>query len=149
MVIAFDFDWTVACGGWPDITKAKLNKVVADWLKKRKRMGDQLVMWTCRENFFGDNFDKCEGADGIDRSTCKYLDEAVEFCRKNGIAVDNVNMAIGEQKGDVGIRYGRKIMAKFYLDDSAVPFNPRSKFAPVFWWIFLKLVDIRLATMVI
>jgi hypothetical protein len=58
-------------------------------------------------------------------------------------------MAIGEQKGDVGIRYGRKIMAKFYLDDSAVPFNPRTKFAPVFWWIFLKLVDIRLATMVI
>ena len=30
MVIAFDFDWTVACGGWPNITKAKLNKILAE-----------------------------------------------------------------------------------------------------------------------
>ena len=37
MVIAFDFDWTVARGGWPDITKAKLNKVVVDWLKNERR----------------------------------------------------------------------------------------------------------------
>lgn len=145
MVIAFDFDWTVARGGWPDINKAKLNKVVVDWLKKRKKMGDQLVMWTCRENFFGDNFDKCEGLDTVDQSKCKFLTDAVEFCANHGLEVDNVNMAIGEKPLDVGVRYGRKIMAKFYLDDSSVPFNPRSRFAPIWWWLFLKLVDRRLS----
>ena len=53
MVIVFDFDGTVATDGWPDISKAKPNRAVIDWLKKRAQMGDKLILWKCRRTTAG------------------------------------------------------------------------------------------------
>lgn len=134
MVIAFDFDGTVAIDGWPDIGNARANRVVIDWLKKRKAMGDQIILWTCRENYGGVRF-----PDGF------YLNEAVRYCTRNELFMDNVNMSIGEVDGDYGTKFGRKITATFYLDDASVPFDPKSRFAWLWWKVYLKLVDWRLA----
>lgn len=134
MVIAFDFDGTVADGGWPDIWKARPNRVVIDWLKRRKAKGDQLIMWTCRENYGGVRY-----PDG------PYLNEAIRFCNRHQLFADNVNMSIDEVNGDYGTKFGRKVTADFYLDDNSVPFNPKSPIAGLWWRLYLLAVDLRLA----
>ena len=134
MVIAFDFDGTVATDGWPDISKAKPNRAVIDWLKKRAQMGDKLILWTCRENYGGVRF-----PDG------PYLENAQAFCAYHLLFPDNTNMSVGEKEGDYGTKYGSKVTANFYLDDASVPFDPNGRFAWLWWRLYLKLVDWRLS----
>ena len=100
MVFAVDFDGTLSFGQWPDVGAA--NEGLIEFLKKRKKLGDKLILWTCRE---GDT-----------------LDVAVEWCLKQGLEFD----AINENLPEIVERYqhnSRKISCDFYIDDKAITEN--------------------------
>jgi len=65
-------------------------------LKKLQEERHQLILWTYRSG--------------------KELDEAVEFCRKNGIEFYAVNKNYPEEVFDEAT-VSRKIQADFYIDD--------------------------------
>ncbi len=99
-VFAVDFDGTLSFGKWPETGPA--NTKLIDFLRKRKNMGDKLILWTCRE---GSN-----------------LKIAVDWCRENGLEFD----AINDNLPDVIKHYGvnsRKVSCDFYIDDKAMLIN--------------------------
>lgn len=93
MIIAVDFDGTIVEHQYPDIGKPKM--FAFETLKALQDRGDQLILWTYRA---GDK-----------------LDEAVEYCRKNGIEFYAVNKNYPEEVFDSTI--SRKINADVYIDD--------------------------------
>ena len=100
MVFAVDFDGTLSFGQWPDVGAA--NEGLIEFLKKRKKLGDKLILWTCREG--------------------GTLDVAVEWCFKQGLEFD----AINENLPEIVERYqhnSRKISCDFYIDDRAITEN--------------------------
>lgn len=133
--IAVDFDGTLATKSWPGPDSAtRLNGYLARWLARRRKMGDSVVLWTCRENFGGVNY-----------PDDSYLDRALEYCRKHGIEFDGVNCNAGEQPGDYERRmYSRKVSADAYIDDRGLPFDPEGPLAGLWWRLFLFLLDRRL-----
>lgn len=113
-VIAVDFDGTLALGdSFPDVNNATPNTVLIRALNHLQSMGHQIVLWTCRENYGGKHYE-----DG------PYLIDAVKFCEQYGLNFDAVNKNIGEQDGEEGTLYGRKISADHYIDDKSVIFEP-------------------------
>lgn len=102
MVIAVDFDGTLCKHNFPEIGEVEdIHKVIAGYLKFRKSKGDTIILWTCRE----------------DLAERKYLTEAVEWCKTQGIPIDFANEYLMPQfKGFVS----RKICADMYIDDKAV-----------------------------
>lgn len=131
--IGVDFDGTICNDGWPDINNGRPNLVVISWLKERQKNGDNIVLWTCRENYGGKDF-----PDG------EYKNDAVQFCTRNQLFFDNVNAnAIGNdiEQGWEQANYGRKIRCDFYLDDRSVWFNPKNM---LMWRIYLWLVGRKL-----
>ena len=93
MIIAVDFDGTIVEHEYPKIGKAKL--FVFETLKALQDRGDQLILWTYR----------CG----------KELDEAIEFCKSNGIEFYAVNKNYPEEIYEETI--SRKILADVYIDD--------------------------------
>ena len=96
-VFGVDFDGTLSFGKWPDVGPA--NEELIMFLQSRKRQGDKVVLWTCRE-----------GQD---------LDSAVSWCKEQGLEFD----AINDNLPDVIHKYGinsRKISCDFYIDDKAI-----------------------------
>ncbi|OFX24996.1 MAG: hydrolase [Bacteroidetes bacterium GWA2_31_9b] len=93
MKIAVDFDGTIVDHEYPRIGKIKL--FAFETLKALQKRGDSLILWTYRSG--------------------KELDEAVEFCRKNGIEFYAVNKNYPEEIFDDTI--SRKIEADIYIDD--------------------------------
>lgn len=93
MVIAVDFDGTIVEHEYPEIGKPKL--FAFETLKALQDRGDQLILWTYRAG--------------------KELDEAVEFCKKNGIEFYAINKNYPEEIMDETI--SRKILADVYIDD--------------------------------
>jgi len=93
MKIAVDFDGTIVDHEYPRIGKTKL--FAFETLKALQKRGDLLILWTYRSG--------------------KELDEAVEFCRKNGIEFYAVNKNYPEEIFDDTI--SRKIEADIYIDD--------------------------------
>lgn len=91
--IAVDFDGTIVEHEYPRIGKEKL--FAFRTLKELEKRGARLILWTFR--------------------TGKELDEAVEYCRKNGIEFYAVNKNYPEEVPDDSI--SRKINADIYLDD--------------------------------
>ncbi len=91
--IAVDFDGTIVEHAYPEIGKEKL--FAFQTLKELNKMGANLILWTFR--------------------TGKELDEAVEFCRKNGIEFYAVNKNYPEEVLDDTV--SRKINADIYIDD--------------------------------
>jgi hypothetical protein len=75
-VLLIDFDGTIVEHEYPEIGSPM--PYAFDTLKQLKADGAKLVLWTCRE----------------DMKKRKYLTEAVEFCRRNGIEFDAVNEAL-------------------------------------------------------
>jgi hypothetical protein len=75
-VILVDFDGTVVEHEYPEIGEPL--PYAFDVLKQLKTAGAKLILWTCRE----------------DMRKRKYLTEAVEFCKKNGVKFDAVNCAL-------------------------------------------------------
>jgi hypothetical protein len=95
MIIAVDFDGTLAVTDYPTIIKPI--KYVIKFCKMVKHNGHTLILWTCRHG--------------------KELDEAVEWCKEQGLTFDYIN----ENPPDKIAIYGdcRKVYADLYIDDHA------------------------------
>lgn len=72
-LILVDFDGTISRHSYPEIGEAM--EGAFEVLKKLKAAGAWLVLWTCRE----------------DTPHRKYLTEAFEFCKANGVEFQSVN----------------------------------------------------------
>jgi hypothetical protein len=94
--IAIDFDGTIVEHQYPEIGKEKL--FAFQTLKELEKKGARLILWTFR--------------------TGKELEEAVEFCRKNGIEFYAVNKNYPEEIPDDSV--SRKIDADIYIDDKNI-----------------------------
>lgn len=91
--IAVDFDGTIVEHEYPAIGKEKL--FAFQTLKELEKMGARLILWTFRAG--------------------KELDEAVEYCRKNGIEFYAVNRNYPEEIFTDAV--SRKIDADIFIDD--------------------------------
>jgi hypothetical protein len=94
--IAVDFDGTIVDHEYPAIGKEKL--FAFQTLKELEKLGARLILWTFRAG--------------------KELDEAVEYCKKNGIEFYAVNSNYPEEIFDGTM--SRKIDADIYIDDRNV-----------------------------
>lgn len=92
--IAVDFDGTIVESKFPNIGKPKL--FAFETLKKLQEDGYLLILWTYR---YG-----------------KQLDEAVEFCKSNGVEFYAVNKSYPEEALDLK-KMSRKIDADIFIDD--------------------------------
>lgn len=96
LIIAVDFDGTIVEDGYPGIGNAKI--FAFETLKELQNKGHRLILWTYRHG--------------------KKLDEAVEYCRKNGLEFYAVNRSYPEEKFDGAV--SRKINADVFIDDRNV-----------------------------
>lgn len=91
--VAVDFDGTIVENKFPSIGKPML--FAFETLKAMQKRGMLLILWTVRKG--------------------KELDEAVEFCRQNGIVFYAVNANYPEELFDAEV--SRKIEADIFIDD--------------------------------
>ncbi|HHT61282.1 MAG: hypothetical protein KBB61_04525 [Paludibacteraceae bacterium] len=97
MIIAVDFDGTIVEHDYPAIGKPI--PFAIDVLKRlQEECHHQLILWSVRE---GD-----------------LLDEAVEYCRQNGLEFYAVNKNYPEEQPTDGA--SRKLNANLYIDDRNV-----------------------------
>ena len=93
MIIAVDFDGTLAD---TDATKIySPNTKLIGYLIERRKQGDKIILWTCREG--------------------SRLEPAVEWCKYQGLEFDAVNDNLPGLK-----LFGmnpRKVAADLYIDD--------------------------------
>lgn len=94
--IAVDFDGTIVDHEYPGIGKEKL--FAFRTLKELEKKGARLILWTFRAG--------------------KELDEAVEYCRSNGIEFYAVNRNYPEEVYTDDI--SRKIDADVFIDDKNI-----------------------------
>ena len=94
--IAVDFDGTIVDHEYPEIGKEKLFAFLT--LKELNKKGARLILWTLR--------------------TGKELDDAVEYCRKNGVEFYAVNKNYPEEV--LNDTVSRKIDADIYIDDKNI-----------------------------
>jgi len=94
--IAVDFDGTIVEHDYPSIGKEKL--FAFRTLKELEKKGARIILWTFR--------------------TGRELDEAVEYCRTNGIEFYAVNKNYPEEIVDDLV--SRKIDADIYIDDKNI-----------------------------
>lgn len=99
-VYAVDFDGTLSLGEYPKTGEP--NTRLIEMLKEKRKNGDKVILWTCR--------------DGDD------LEEAVEYCKKEGLEFDAVNDNLEESKEFLG-RNPRKVFAHEYIDDLGIEPN--------------------------
>ena len=99
-IIAIDFDNTLFKTKWPDILEPIWE--VIERAKEEQRNGAKLILWTCR----------CG----------KYLDDAIEACRRVGIIFDAVNENLPESIETFDGTDSRKVFANEYWDDLSI--NP-------------------------
>ena len=95
-VIAVDFDGTLVKHAFPEI--GETNYRVVAWVKKRQKLGDRIILCTCRDG--------------------KELQEAVDHCEFLNIKLDAVNENIPELMNRGFAK--RKVCADIYLDDKAM-----------------------------
>lgn len=93
LTIAVDFDGTIVENNYPRIGKPIL--FAFESLRKLQEEGHRLILWTYRH--------------GI------RLEEAVDFCRENGLEFYAVNKSYPEEEFDNTI--SRKILADIFIDD--------------------------------
>ncbi|MCK5536299.1 MAG: hypothetical protein KAI79_05690 [Bacteroidales bacterium] len=93
MRIAVDFDGTIVEHRYPKI--GKTNLFAFQTLIELTKRGHKLILWTYRSG--------------------QYLDEAVEFCKKNGVEFYAINASYPDEIFDKSI--SRKIDADIYIDD--------------------------------
>lgn len=96
MKIAVDFDGTIVEHKYPAIGEELL--FAFDTLKALQKKGHLLILWTYRAG--------------------KELDDAVEFCKQNGMTFYAVNKSYPEEVFDATI--SRKIDADLFIDDRNV-----------------------------
>ena len=97
MTIAVDFDGTIVEHDYPKIGKEI--PFAIDTLKRLQQNGHKIVLWSVREE--------------------KYLNEAIEYCRKRGLEFYAVNSEYpGASWSGSGV--SRKLKADVYIDDRNV-----------------------------
>lgn len=97
MVIAVDFDGTITEeNSYPNIGIIIISFV--EWLKERQKLGDKLILWTCR--------------------TGDLLLDAIRVCKDHRLIFDAINENLCEKYADKNV--SRKIIADLYIDDRAV-----------------------------
>ncbi len=96
MRIAVDFDGTIVEHEYPEIGKELL--FAFQTLKEIQKQGHHLILWTYRAG--------------------KELDDAVEYCKKNGLVFYAVNKNYPEEVFTDSI--SRKIDADIYIDDKNI-----------------------------
>ncbi|MES2629452.1 MAG: hydrolase [Bacteroidota bacterium] len=94
--IAVDFDGTIVEHDYPKIGREMLFAFAT--LKELNKKGHRLILWTFRSG--------------------KYLEEAVEYCRRNGVEFYAVNKSFPEEMFDNTV--SRKIDADLFIDDRNV-----------------------------
>ena len=92
--IAIDFDGTIVEHKYPAIGKEIL--FAFETIKALQKQKHQLILWTFRSG--------------------KELDEAVEYCRRNGVEFYAVNASYPEEEFDEDFA-SRKIDADIFIDD--------------------------------
>ena len=93
MKIAIDFDGTIVEHRYPEIGPEQL--FAFETLRQLQKKGHQLILWTFRAG--------------------SRLDEAVEFCRKNGIEFYAINESYPGEKLDANT--SRKPDVDLFIDD--------------------------------
>jgi hydroxymethylpyrimidine pyrophosphatase-like HAD family hydrolase len=93
LIIAVDFDGTIVADAYPKIGKPML--FAFDTLKKLQSEGHRLILWTYRSE--------------------EKFEEAILFCKKNGIEFYAVNKNFPEENYDE--KDSRKIHADLFIDD--------------------------------
>ena len=93
-ILAIDFDGTCCEFAYPDIGKPMPG--CFETLKDLQTAGYTLILWTCRES--------------------KQLEEAIAFCRDNGIEFDSIN----HNRIEHGYSGSRKVFANWYIDDRSI-----------------------------
>ena len=91
--LAIDFDGTIVEDAYPKIGKPNL--FAFETLKKLQQDGHRLILWTYR---YG-----------------KTLQDAVEFCKKNGLEFYAINCSFPNEEYDS--KKSRKINADLFIDD--------------------------------
>lgn len=99
-IIAIDFDGTLVTDQFPEIGDP--NTTLIELAQIWRHLGAKLILWTCRHG--------------------RVLDEAIEFCKKQGLEFDAVNMNVVEVQAMYGTDT-RKVFADIYLDDKMYDFN--------------------------
>ena len=102
--VAVDFDGTLCADAFPEAGAP--NRAVIAYVKKLAADGSKIILYTSREN-----------------GTRKLLDEAVAFCKAQGISLYAVNENPGNpHAAKNGLKHsdGRKVFADLYIDDKAV-----------------------------
>lgn len=95
--IAVDFDGTIVDHEYPEIGKEKL--FAFQTLRELEKKGALLILWTFR--------------------TGEKLEEAVRFCRSNGVEFYAVNKNYPEEVFDEAT-VSRKVNADIYIDDKNI-----------------------------
>ena len=93
LIIAVDFDGTIVTDAYPQIGKPQL--FAFETLKRLQNDGHRLILWTYR----------CGSK----------LDDAVSFCKENGIEFYAVNSSFPNE--DFTGKESRKIAADLFIDD--------------------------------
>lgn len=93
LVIAIDFDGTIVEDAFPKVGKPRI--FAFETMKRLQQDGHRLILWTYRSG--------------------SKLEEAVVFCKENGITFYAVNQSFPEEKYDNSV--SRKIYADIYIDD--------------------------------
>ncbi|MBV5312528.1 MAG: hydrolase [Prolixibacteraceae bacterium] len=93
MILAIDFDGTIVEHRYPAI--GRIRPFAFETLKALQKKNHRIILWTHRS---GDE-----------------LDEAVSFCRENGLEFYAVNKNYPEEKWNE--KDSRKILADIYIDD--------------------------------
>ena len=93
LIIAIDFDGTIVEDAYPNIGKPII--FAFETMKKLQSEGHRLILWTYR--------------------TGKQLQEAVDFCKQEGIEFYAINKSYPEEEFDDKV--SRKIHANLFVDD--------------------------------
>jgi hydroxymethylpyrimidine pyrophosphatase-like HAD family hydrolase len=93
LLIAIDFDGTIVEDAYPGVGSERL--FAFETLKRLQKDGHRLILWTYRHG--------------------KKLDEAVAFCKENGVEFYAVNKSFPEEDFDGSV--SRKVNADLFIDD--------------------------------
>lgn len=77
--ILIDFDGTIVDHAFPEIGEPKPHAF--EVMKELKEAGYKLILWTCREN----------KPTQVENFWSDHLQEAIDFCKDNGVEFDAVN----------------------------------------------------------
>lgn len=105
LILGLDFDGTVVKHEFPAIGSPAPHCL--EVLRRVMNHGHMIILWTCREN-------------EQDITRKKYLDEAVQYLKDNGIKLQGINENGPEDDFRVGSELKRKIYADVYVDDKGL-----------------------------